>query len=199
MSFRSLLARHGSMRLRLCDAGAALVEFALILPAFLLFVMGGLEIGYRVYAIAAVNGALREATRMASTGSFTGPQIDSKVTSMIHDFRPDATVTIKKKSYADFTGVGTAEPITSGTIESGTYCYQDINKNNQWDEDQGADNLGGPEDVIYYEVTMRYSTLMDYTKSKIGLPDMSTVKQNTVVSNEPYAAVVRTTPQTKCV
>lgn len=186
-------------RLACCEKGLALVEFALLAPVFLLFVLGGLEIGYRVYAEAIVNGALREAARMASTGEYTGAQIDAKVTSMVHEFRDDAGVEIDKLSYSSFSGVGTSEPVTSGTIESGTYCYLDINDNDQWDEDQGAAGLGGPEDVIYYEVTMTYGTLMGFTKKTLGLPDLSTIQQNTIVSNEPFAAVVRTTPAPTCV
>ena len=194
----SLLRGQALKPIRRCDQGAALVEFALILPALLMFVMGALEIGYRVYAVSVVNGSLREAARMASTGGYTGAEIDQKVTSMIRDWRSTANVAIVKRSYSDFTGVGLPEPITSGTVESGTYCYQDINKNNIWDADRGADGLGGAEDVIYYEVTMTYPTLMKFTQKAFGLGAVTTVKQNTIVSNEPFAAVVRTPPPTVC-
>jgi hypothetical protein len=144
------------------------------------------------------NGAIREAARMASTGAYTGAQIDAAVIDGIRAFRADANVQIVKKSYSDFTGVGLPEPVTSGTVESGTYCFEDINNNGSWDEDRGKDGLGGAEDVIYYEVTTTYPTLFNFTERMLGLDASTKVKLNTIVSNEPFAAVVPTTPPTVC-
>lgn len=192
-------ARKLVCRLRSSERGAVAVEFALIMPVLLMFVIGGLEIGYRIYAIAVVNGSLREASRMAATGQYTGAQIDAKVSDTIKAFRDSANVTIVKKSYSNFTGVGLPEPVTTGTVASGKYCYQDINANGRWDSDQGVSGLGGPEDVIYYEVKMTYPTLMPFSQNMFGMGSTVTVTQNTIVSNEPYAAVARITPSTRCV
>lgn len=186
-------------KLRTCERGVYLVEFAFALPVLLMFLLGGFEIGYRIYAIGVVNGSMREAARMASTGSYTEVEIDNKVKSMIKDFNASATTTIVKKSYSDFTGVGLPEPITSGTLASGKYCYQDINNNGTWNEDRGTSGLGEAEDVVYYEVTMKYNTLLPFTQAMFGFPSITTIKQNTIVSNEPYAAVSRLTPSTRCV
>ena len=131
--------------LRSCRKGVAAVEFALILVPMLLFIMGTMELGFRIYAISVTNGAVREAARMASTGTYTGAQIDSEVTSSIKALRSDAVVAIVKKSYDDFTGVGLPEPITSGSVASGTYCYKDINGTKSWENDQGTTGLGGAE------------------------------------------------------
>ena len=187
------------LHLRSSEQGVAIVEFALILPVLLLFIIGALEIGYRIYAITVVNGAVRDAARMASTGEFTGTQIDNKVREMIQAFRPNANVQIIKKSYSDFTGVGLPEPIKSGTRESGTYCYEDINNNGQWDQDRGSNGLGGAEDVIYYEAKFTYPALISYSQKAFGYPAEITVSQNTIVSNEPFAAAVRTPAATRCV
>lgn len=181
-----------------CVGGAALVEFALLLPILCLVVMGTMEIGYKIYAVSVSNGAIREAARMASTGEYTGAQIDAEVTKKIRAFRSTASVAIVKKSYSDFTGVGLPEPVTSGSIESGTYCFKDINKNGSRDLDQGTSGLGGAEDVIYYEVTTSYPTLFKFNEKVLKLPSTTTVKLNTIVSNEPFAAVVKTDPPTVC-
>lgn len=186
-------------RLRDSSRGATTAEFALILIPLCIMLFGSLEMGYRIYAESVLNGALREAARMASTGSYTGTQIDNQVRQRITDFRRDATTTIIKKSYVDFTGVGVAEPITSGTIDSGNYCFSDVNGNGVWDEDQGKSGLGGAEDVVYYEVDMSYNSLFAFSIKALGLNPITSLSANTLVSNEPFAAVVRTTPPTKCV
>lgn len=182
-----------------CEKGVAAVEFALVLLPVCTLIMGSIEIGYRIYAMSVIDGALRDATRMASTGQYTGPQIDAMVTDTIHTFRSSMNVTIVKKSYASFTGVGVAEPITSGSIASGHYCYQDINGNGQWDADQGANGLGNPDDVVYYQVTASYPTLFGFTQPILGIGSTTTVSANTLVSNEPYAPPVVNQPPTNCV
>lgn len=180
------------------DRGSSVVEFALLLPVLCLVVMGTLELGYRIYAISVSNGAIRQAARMASTGGFTGPQIDAHVVNQIHKFRRDANVQIVKKSYSDFTGVGLPEPVTSGSIASGTYCFDDVNNNGTRDDDMGTSGLGGAEDVIYYEVTATYPTLFKFSEKVLKFSPTATVKLNTIVSNEPFAAVVRTPPPNVC-
>ncbi len=186
-------------RARRDERGVTLVEFALILTPLLLAVLGTMEVGYRIYALSTTNGAIREAARMASTGQYTGAQIDSKVTDMIKAFASAANVTIVKKSYSDYTGVNLPEPITAGDKSKNKYCYQDINANNQWDDDRGKDGLGGPEDVINYEVTVTYPTLFGFSQRMLGYGATATIEQNTIVSNEPFAAVVDVEPATRCV
>jgi Flp pilus assembly protein TadG len=182
-----------------CMKGVAAVEFALALPVLALLIIGTLEFGYRIYAMAIVNGALREASRMASTGQYTASQINSSVTDAIQGFRKDAVVTIVTKSYSNFTGVGVAEPVTSGTVASGTYCYQDINGNGQWDADQGTSGLGNADDVVYYQVTATYDTLFAYSEKMFGLGPKEKISANTLVSNEPFAPPSSAVPPTKCV
>ncbi len=192
MSVRALLRR-----LRREERGATIVEFALILLPMTVLLMGSLELGYRVYAQSIVVGSLREAARMASTGGYTGTQIDTYVTDRLHAFRNNANVVIDKRSYSDFSGVGEAEPITSGTVASGTYCYKDINNSGSWDE-QGIAGLGGAEDVIYYEVQFSYPTLFPFVIKELGFPATTVVKSNTIVANEPFAAVTPPNPTIRC-
>lgn len=193
MTTRSLPHRLSSE-----ERGATIVEFAIILVPMSVLLMGTLELGYRIYAQSIVTGSLRTAARMASTGGYTGTQIDAYVTDKLHEFRSTADVVIDKRSYSDFTGVGEAEPITSGTVASGSYCYQDINNNSSWDEDRGKSGLGGAEDVIYYEVQFSYPTLFPFIIKQLGFPATTVVEANTIVSNEPFAAVTPSTPVTRC-
>jgi hypothetical protein len=187
---KSLLSR--------CERGAAAVEFAMLLPVLCVVIIGTLEVGYKIYAVSVSNGAIREAARMASTGGFTGAQIDAFVVNQIHAFRKDATVSIVKKSYSDFTGVGLPEPVTSGSVESGTYCFDDVNRSGSWEADQGTSGLGDAEDVIYYEVTATYPTLFKFSEKVLKFNASTKITMNTIVSNEPFAAVVNTPPPNIC-
>lgn len=54
-----------SLRRRNRGRGQALVEFALIIPIFLLFVFGILDLGRAVYAYSTLNNAAREGARVA--------------------------------------------------------------------------------------------------------------------------------------
>lgn len=180
------------------EGGVAAVEFALLLVPLCILLMGSLELGYRVYAQAIVVGSLREAARMASTGGYTGSAIDAYVTSRLSNFRSNSTVVIDKRSYSDFTGVGQAEPVTSGVGGVGSYCFQDINNNGSWDQDQGASGLGGAEDAIYYQVNFSYDTLFPFMVNALGMTTRTTVSANTIVSNEPFAAVTPRTLATIC-
>lgn len=179
--------------------GASAVEFALLMGPLLLIIMGSIEFGYRFYAQAIVTGTLRTAARMASTGQKTGDEIDAYVTSRLKAFRADGSVRIDKKSYANFSGVGTPEPVTTGSVELGSYCYSDVNKNGRWDMDSGTPGLGQPEDVIYYQASLSYKRLLPSVFTMMTTGPVVTVKGNTIVSNEPFAARNVMTPQTLCV
>lgn len=191
--------RFNFYRLQHNEDGASLVEFALVLMPLCILLFGSLEVGYRFYAQSVINGSLREAARMASTGQYTAAQIDTHVKSRILDFRGDSNPQVQVKSYRDFTGVGVSEPITSGTVDSGTYCYDDINNNSSWDEDRGATGLGSAEDVVYYQVNMSYPTLFDFSSKVLGRGNTVSLSANTLVSNEPYAAANTSTPTNRCV
>lgn len=180
------------------ERGAAAVEFAFVVIPLCALLMGSLEFGYRVYAQSIVTGVLRDAARMASTGNMTGAQIDTFITDRLHQFNSNSTVLIDRRSYSDFTGVGLPEPITSGSVASGTYCYQDINGNGRWDTDRGRTGLGGPDDIIYYEVQFSYATLLPLSVNMFGQSNTMTLKANTIVSNEPFAMATPTTPPTIC-
>ena len=53
------------MRIKRRDRGQSLVEFALILPIFLLFLFGIIDLGRGVYAYNTIQNAAREAVRVA--------------------------------------------------------------------------------------------------------------------------------------
>lgn len=170
--------------------GATIVEFALILPVLCTLLLGVLDLGYRSYVTSIVQGALHEAARMATVGGVPITTIETHVQNRLQRFSNNATITVTTRSYADFTGVGIPETITSDTAPIGTYntgdCYEDYNGNGHYDLDRGRSGLGGAEDVVYFEVTMTYPHIVPLGRF-LGWSNNVTITQNTLLRNQPYA------------
>ena len=63
--------------------GTACVEFAVVLPMLLIFVLGILEVGRGVEVFQILNAAAREGARQASTGTMTNAQVITAVTGVV--------------------------------------------------------------------------------------------------------------------
>lgn len=175
------------------ERGVTLVEFAMILPALCVLLLGIFELGYRSYAASVLQGALHEAARLGTVGGVTQAQIDDRVRTRLRAFSRNSTITIETASYSDFAGVRKPERITQDTAPVGAYnvgdCYEDANANGRWDADRGAAGLGNAEDVVHYEVTLTYGRLFPIG-GFLGWSDIETIRSNTMLRNEPYAARV---------
>lgn len=172
--------------------GATIVEFALILPVMCVLMLGTLDLGYRSYVTSIVQGSLHEAARMATVGGIPTSTIEAHVRDRLRDFSGNATVTTTTRSYTDFNGVRTPEPITSDTAPVGQYnstdCYRDENGNNHWDADRGRGGMGGSEDVVFFEVTMRYPHIVPMANFLgTNWSNDVVITQNTVLRNQPFA------------
>jgi Flp pilus assembly protein TadG len=170
--------------------GATIVEFALVVPVLAMLLLGTLDLGYRSYVTSIVQGALHEAARMATVGGVSTAQIQAHVESRLHEFSRNATITTTTRSYSDFSGVNIPETITQDTAPVGTYnsgdCFQDANGNGTYDLDRGRGGVGGAEDVVFFEVTMTYPHIVP-VGTLLGWSNNVTVRQNTVLRNQPYA------------
>jgi Flp pilus assembly pilin Flp len=170
--------------------GATIVEFALVVPVLAMLLLGTLDLGYRSYVTSIVQGALHEAARMATVGGVSTAQIQAHVESRLHEFSRNATITTTTRSYSDFSGVNVPETITQDTAPVGTYnagdCFQDANGNGTYDLDRGRGGMGGAEDVVFFEVVMTYPHIVP-VGTLLGWSSNVTVRQNTVLRNQPYA------------
>lgn len=177
-------------RLRGDARGATIVEFAMILPALCVLLLGIFELGYRSYAGSVLQGALHDAARMATVGGVSQAQIDARVRTRLSDFNNQGTVTISTSSYYDFTGVAVPERITSDTTPIGTYnvgdCYEDANGNSQWDADRARSGTGGAEDIVRYQVSFSFQRIVPIY-AFLGWSNTETITANTVLRNQPFA------------
>ncbi len=178
-------------RLRRDRRGAAAVEFAMVALPMSLLILPPIDFGYRAYVQSVMQGVLAKAARLSTTGSYSNSQVDAIVTKELQEFKNNATITITRKSYQNFSNVGKPEKITSDTAPVGTYntgdCYNDTNANGQWDADSGKDGQGGADDIVLYEVTVSFPRIIPLT-GLLGFASTETLKSSIVVRNQPYAA-----------
>jgi Flp pilus assembly protein TadG len=185
------MSRRMNLRALRRDArGATIVEFAIVVPVLAMLLLGTLDLGYRSYVTSIVQGALHEAARMATVGGVSTSQIQTHVQNRLRDFSRNATITTTTRSYSDFSGVNVPETITQDTAPTGTYnsgdCFEDANGNGTYDLDRGRGGMGGAEDVVFFEVTMTYPHIVP-VGTLLGWSNNVTVRQNTVLRNQPYA------------
>jgi Flp pilus assembly protein TadG len=188
-------------RLRKDQRGAALMEFALVAPTFILLVMGGLEAGHSLYVRAVLQGAVQKAARDAALeGAVVGSvqtSIDTKVRDQIFNTY-NVQPTFSRRYYRSFEKAASAqaEPFTdtpasamvagqpNGVCDRGE-AYTDNNSNSTWDRDGADAGLGGPEDKVVYTATMSYPTLFGMA-GLLGFSNTQTVSATTVIGNQPY-------------
>jgi len=185
--------------LRQDQLGTAIVEFALIAPLFFLILLAFVDLAYRGYAIARVDGTLEQAVRMATVGDKTETQIDDFVRNRLTQFNPNATVNITKSNYYQFSNVAKSEKLITDSAPVGVWntgdCYEDLNNNGKWDTVAGRDGMGGSDDIIFYKVDYTFKRVVPLA-GLLGWSNNQTVSSNTVMRNQPYA--VQSIPIQKC-
>lgn len=188
-------------RLARDERGATIIEFAMILPALCLILMGTFELGYRMYVSSVLQGALHEAARLATVGTMSTTQVDTHVKQRLHSFSHAATITTSVDSYDEFTQVSVPERISQDTVPLGQYnagdCYEDYNNNQRYDLDRGRSGLGQADDIVRYRVSISYPRMFPVA-GFLGWSDIDTVAADTVLRNQPFAGRTIPTPVVRC-
>ncbi|MFN3988814.1 MAG: TadE/TadG family type IV pilus assembly protein [Erythrobacter sp.] len=205
---RSSSRRPGSgsrlaRRIKREEDGVTLTEFGLVAPILFLMLTGIFDMAHGVYTTALVNGAMQAAARDLTIEGATlrETQLDQNVLDQVRAVVPNnATVTLGKKTYAEFNDVGRPEDFTDtnndGICNNGE-PFVDVNGNNQWDADRGRAGLGGARDVMLYTVRVSYPRLFPIYNF-IGLPQNATISGSTVLRNQPFDEQTRTSTVRNC-
>lgn len=170
--------------------GAALVEFAIIMPVLLALLMGTLEFGMNVYMRAVLEGVMQQAGRNSSLETAQAGQtaIDTIVTNRIKAIMPSASVTFVRENYSTFSNVGRPEDFTdangNGRYDSGE-CFQDMNGDGVWNADAGRSGIGGANDVVEYTATVSYPSMIPGAAA-LKLSPTTTIKATTILRNQPF-------------
>jgi len=192
--FRSSLARDAK--------GAALVEFAMVAPVFLIMLMGVFDVAHTLYTTAILQGTMQKAGRdftLENAGGRTA-ELNTFVDARIRQIAPGAEVTFDRKSYYDFSDVEQAERWTDadndGECNNGEQ-FEDANGNGEWDADRGVEGNGGARDAVLYTATITYPRLFPMA-GLIGLSENVTLEGSTVLRNQPFDQQDRTIATGNC-
>jgi hypothetical protein len=171
--------------------GAALVEFALVTPVLLLFIIGTIEIAIVLLVSGSIEAAALAASRFGTTGA-TGSEatrldtIRQMIADNTYGLVDMSKVRIDAEVYPSFAAIGQPEPFTdknhNGVRDAGE-PYTDVNGNGKWDSDQGSPGAGNAGDIVLYRITYQ-------TKGVTGLmqPILGAITHTATVAvrNEPY-------------
>jgi len=154
------------LRIALDERGAAVVEFALIAPIFLLMVLGGLDVCHTMYVRSVITGQLQKAGRdftLEDAGSVTRQAaITAAVEAAVQQTAPGAIVTVTPIWYRDYTGVAKPEEFSDGNHDgvcNNKEAFVDSNRNGRWDSNSGGQGRGGAKDVVLLTATASYDHL----------------------------------------
>lgn len=182
--------------------GVSVVEFALVIPVFLLLVMGTCDIAYQAYVQAVLTGAVQQAARNGTVQNASTATVDNAVLAQVRATAPQAAFVSgfpTRKNYTQFGDVG-PEPFVdlnaNGSHDTGE-CFTDINENGSWDTDPGSSGQGGANDVVVYTVSITYPRLFPL-QAMLGWSAQATLNATTMLKNQPYAAQVAKSYPTVC-
>lgn len=174
------------------DSGQAIVEFALVAPAFLAITLSILEFSGIMFVQTLLEGGAREASRYGITGQQPdGMSRDAMILQIVGE-NSFGIIDMDKLEmetlvYSNFSEVGQPEPFTdengNDTYDVGE-PYTDSNGNGGWDDDMGAAGLGGPGDVVVYSMTYDWPIMIPLFQPFFG--DHVTLQANIAVRNEPF-------------
>ncbi len=174
-----------------CTRAATAVEFALILPLLLLFIVGTIETAIVLFIGSSIEAAVMEASRFGITGNEPGVSRADRVLEIVaertYGLLDMDQVHMDTLVYQSFADIGQPEPFTDG---NGNHVYDagesfvDVNGNGQWDPDMGAAGLGGPSDVVVYRLSYDWGIVTPLMREIMG--ETVTQVSSIAVRNEPF-------------
>ena len=174
------------------DGGKAIVEFALVAPIFLGITLSIFEFSGIMFVQTLLEGGAREASRYGLTGQQPeGVSRDDMILQIVSENSYGIIdvdeLEMETRVYDNFEEVGQPEPFTD---ENGNDAYDegelytDVNGNNSWDDDMGAAGLGGPGEVVVYQMSYDWPIMIPLFQPFFG--DHVTLQANIAVRNEPF-------------
>ncbi len=175
--------------LKKCDKGSVAIEFALIAPLVILFVVGIIELATAMAVSTMLEGGLREASRFGITGSTTGGRqaaINQILANHSYGLINPTNINLSTRTYGSFASIGDEEYTDSngnGTHDEGE-PYTDRNGNGSWDADGGSNGLGNASQIVVYRVSYDWPYLTGLFRPLVG--NTLHLTSAIAVRNEPY-------------
>jgi len=171
--------------------GAALPEFAIVAPTFLLLLFGAFDFGQGIYVQGVLQSAVQDAGRDSGLESGTGNLlvIDALVKKQVAPVAPGAVLVSTRKNYRAFADIGTPEDFADANdndVYDPDECFTDANGNGIWDADRSLGGQGGADDVVVYTARLTYARIVPLWKL-LGWGEKNTVSATTILRNQPYS------------
>jgi Flp pilus assembly protein TadG len=173
--------------------GTTAIEFAMLSPVMILFMMGIIEFSLIMFTQAVMESATGSTARTGQTGftESTGlsreEQLIQSVTERTAGLLEPESITVTLTTYPSFDNVDEPEPFIdangNGMYNTGE-TYTDINGNGQWDQDMGAAGAGEANDIVVYTVSYPWEIMTPIIGGIIG--NIFEIRARTVVKNEPW-------------
>lgn len=171
--------------------GNAAIEFAIIAPIFITLIAAVVELSMVLLTSGSLQAAVARASRYGVTGQVApggdrGAAILEILNRRTFGLIDLDSAEIKMMVYPSFAAIGTAEPFTdnndNGVHDTGE-PFTDSNGNGVWDADMGTAGLGGPGDIVLYEVRYQSRLATSVLEPMIGEISYSAA---IAVRNEPF-------------
>ncbi|MCE2926711.1 MAG: pilus assembly protein [Rickettsiales bacterium] len=162
------------LSIKVCKSGASIIEFAIVAPVLMLFLVGFIELGLMYFTSTVLEGATNVSSRVgktgfAPTGTSREDYIRSEVERLSGGYLTPDMIQIEALSYNAFSAVGQPEPCT--TFVDPPPCingFTDVNGNGQWDADQGSAGPGGMGQIVLYKVSYPWPIFTPLMANIIG-------------------------------
>lgn len=174
------------------DQGSMTTELALVLPVFLMMLVGIIETGMLLFTNSALENAILRSSRFGVLGAEgdNGVSRTDKILAIIEEQTFGRvnmnSLEMQTLVYDSFADINQEEPYEDSD-GSGDYTvgenYSDINGNGQWDADMGVAGPGGAGDIVLYKVSYHFQTLTSFLDPLFKNINLTAT---VAVRNEPY-------------
>jgi Flp pilus assembly protein TadG len=165
------------------SSGAGTIEFALVIPMFLMLIFGVIDLGQMVYGQSVLNGAVQQAARNSTLEIANTTTTDQLVRDTVTPVLPGATVTSTRTNYYEEKWT---DSNANGRCDNGE-PYVDENGNGHWDSDIGESGNGSANDVVIYTVTAVYTPVIAIPLVAGAFRQQITLTSSAVKKNQPFA------------
>lgn len=174
--------------------GGAIIEFAVVAPVLLAFLIFLFETGYMLYASAILSGEVNAAGRLSTLESATDTtraNYDARVTAQVRRLVPQGDVTFTRTAFSTY-GLAQSRAETFADTNDNDACdngesFLDANFNGVFDLDGGRDGGGGAKDVVIYTATLEYDRLLP-VEALLGFDKTVRINATTLLRNQPFSA-----------
>lgn len=177
-----------------CRSGQAMTEFAFIAPILLAMLCGIFEFSGILFAQTLLDGGAREASRYGITGAVNkGESREAAIRRIIGEntfgIIDIDELDVKTQVYETFGDIGQPEPFVdangNGVFDSGEQ-FNDINGNGVRDADRGIPGLGGPGDIVVYQLSYGWEIMIPMFEPFFG--EEVALTASVAVRNEPFGS-----------